>query len=183
MALIRLGAPEDEYWEFLAEQAEVAIAQNHRRPYPLDLDEKGELVPGSLSPEFRAWCTEHQIEPAPFAMKAVTEEPGDVLMLAAVADPRSRSLLRRALESKNHHIVIYGAQGLARIGDTAAVPLVIEAGRRTPTAFHPFVGVALVFFDDPIAASEAERLLEPERLARAREAAKTAGPDAVFHTQ
>ncbi len=45
------------------------------------------------------------------------------------------------------------------------------------------IGAALVFFDDPRAAREAERLLEPEILARVREAAKTEGPDAVFHAQ
>jgi hypothetical protein len=83
------------------------------------------------------------------------EQPGDVLALARVNDIPSRDLLRNGLESPNPLVVAYSVQGLGRIQDWDAIPLIEKAARRLNPAEHLTLAMQLPWFTSP----QADRLM------------------------
>jgi hypothetical protein len=84
------------------------------------------------------------------------EQPGDVLTLARVNDIRSRDLLRSGLESPNPFVVAYSVQGLGRIQDWDAIPLIEKAAQRMPRGERLGIAMQLPWFTAP----QADRLMQ-----------------------
>jgi hypothetical protein len=179
LALVRLGEPDNRYWEFLQRHAEAAVASDI--PYPLKIDGQGNTVRGNeFAPEFVAWCKERGVDPAVAAREALGSHSLDVLLVAMTADPRGFDLLLRALGARNYLLVLPAAQGLARLQDPRAVRPLIEASRRVPAEIGESIGAALVFFNDPDAQAAAERSIRDKAVLDAWRERALEGPKAVF---
>jgi hypothetical protein len=156
-ALVKLGDGDKAYWEYLVAAASAALSNT--MPFPVVYDEKGESVRGKYNDEFLAWCERSKVSPDSAAATAMIELPVPILTLAASHDARGYDLFARGLTSNNHLIVIASAQGLARLQDKRAIPLLIEAGRRVPAEVALGVAQALVFFDEPQAQAAVEAFI------------------------
>jgi hypothetical protein len=163
-ALVRLGTKDDIYWDFLVEQATLAVES----PAPSLVDSQGKIVREQLSPEFLAWAKAHNVPPDP-----VYGLPGNVVLLGETEDPRGIPLLRRGLLSPNSFIEVAAAKGLAQIQDTNSIPLIIEACQRSPEAALA-LAEALVYFDDSRAQSAVDTYM-PKDLAKVFRESKAQG--------
>jgi hypothetical protein len=163
-ALVRLGDKDATYWNFLAEQAALAVES----PDPRLADSQGKIVPEQFSPEFIAWSKAHNVSSDP-----VYGIPVLVILLAETGDPRGIPLLRRGLLSPNYFVVAAAAKGLAQIQDKASIPLMIDACKRAPEAALA-IAESLGYFDDPRAQSAVDTYL-PKDIAKALREARAQG--------
>jgi hypothetical protein len=151
--IIRLGDKSERYYDYLAKCAHEAIED--RTPFFVSYDNKGHAIRGKLDPGFENWCALNGKDPMAVAAAQLGEQPGDVLTLARVNDIRSRDLLRSGLESPNPSIVAYSVQGLGRIQDWDAFPLIETASRRLNPGEHLTLAMQLPWFTAP----QADRLM------------------------
>jgi hypothetical protein len=151
--IIRLGDKSERYYDYLAEFAREAIKD--ATPIFVSYDSEGHSIRGKLDPGFENWCALNGKDPMAIVAAQMGEQPGDVLTLARVNDTRSRDLLRSGLESPNPLVVAYSIQGLGRIQDWDAVPLIEKASRRLNPGEHLTLAMQLPWLTSP----QADRLL------------------------
>jgi HEAT repeat protein len=164
--LVKLRDRDNTYWNFLLEQATLAVDGD--MPDPVYSESQGKMaVP---SPELQAWADAHNVSLNTAWQYASFDIPGKVLQLAVTGDPRGIQLLQRALRSRNYLIVDAAARGLAQIQDKQSIPLIIAAIQRAPTGSNSLIAGALVYFDDTQAQSAVDNYMPKDRAAIAREA-------------
>lgn len=154
VALLRLGAPDRGYWNFLAARAQLAVVRNFPRGYRYS-----DKSPGGdgTSPEFLAWAKVEGVSPEQADLDAFYGDPSSMMLVAETKDSRALPLLREGLRSRNPIVQIVAADGLADMRDKASLPLLIAAANRQDDAQLEIVE-ALAYFDDP----EAQRLAKAQ---------------------
>jgi hypothetical protein len=162
-ALVQLGEPDRQYWDYLVDLAKMAVDSDAPFP-PFAKDKQGNLIPKVLSNEFVAWAKSHRQPPE----VAARDQMGMQLRLTPLAktgDPRGYTILRKALLSRNTLIQAAGAQGLALLGDKNSIPLIVNACANAPdSSSASLIARALIFFDDPAAQSAARRFISDGHL-------------------
>jgi HEAT repeat protein len=164
--LVKLRDRDNTYWNFLLEQATLAVDGD--MPDPVYSESQGKMT--SQSPELQAWADAHNVSVNTAWQYASSDIPGKVLQLAWTGDPRGIPLLQRALHARNYLIVAWAAKGLAQIQDKQSIPLIIAAAQRAPTGYNSVVTESLVYFDDTQAQSAVDSYMPKDRAALAREA-------------
>jgi len=146
--LVQLRDRDDTYWNFLLEQATLAVDSDVPDPF-FDSEGKVRVKEGqTVSPELQAWAQAHHVDANSAAHNAMYDLPGKVLLLGTSGDRRGVPLLQRALGSHNVQIVNFAAMGLANIQDKDSIPLIIAACRRAP-GLASVIARSLVYFDEP----------------------------------
>lgn len=161
--LLRLGDTSPRFFDFLVDSAKEAI--DDRTPLFFDYDRQGQAIKGRFSATFEAWCTANGKDPRAVAALQFETYPEDVLMLARSHDPRAKEVLRRALQSPNPMVAGYAVQGLGRLQDTEALPLIAKLAEELPAA-KAVICMNLPWFVDAAAMRLLERLV-PDSKARA----------------
>ena len=164
--LVRLRDRDDTYWNFLLQQATLAVDSG--TPDPAYSQSQGKMaVP---SPELQAWADAHNVSVDAAWHNASIDVPGKVMQLAMTGDPRGIPLLRRALESHNYLIAAFAAKGLAQIQDKQSIPLIVAAAQKAPTGYTSLIAESLLYFDDKQAQSAADQFIPKEKAKVLREA-------------
>jgi HEAT repeat protein len=164
--LVKLKDRDNTYWNFLLEQATLAVDSNV--PDAVYSESQGKMT--NQSPELQAWADAHNVPMNIAWHNASFEIPGKVLQLGTTGDPRGIPLLRRALQSHNYFIVTWAAKGLAQIQDKQSIPLIVAAAQRAPTGYNSLIAESLLYFDDTQAQSAADQLMPKEKATMLREA-------------
>jgi HEAT repeats len=170
--LVRLGDKNVAYWNYLIEQATVAV--DNDAPDVM-YDSQGKITLRQFSPDFVAWANAHNVSPNDAGQEASYEFPGTIMLLGQTGDPRAVPLLRRALQSHNYLIQAFAARGLAQIQDKNSIPLIVEACRRAPAEVAGPIADALVYFDDSQAQGAAEIYMTKDMLSAKRDMIKNHG--------
>jgi HEAT repeat protein len=157
--LVRLGDKHNTYWNYLLEQATLAVDSDV--PDALFSDPVGKTR-DQISSELQAWAQAHNISANTAAQSAMYDLPGKVFELAQTGDPRGIPFLRRALQSRNYMIAIFAAKGLAQIQDKDSIPLIIAACQRAPTGDASGIANSLIWFDDPRAQTAVDTYMPKE---------------------
>jgi hypothetical protein len=158
--LLRLGNKAPKYFDFLAGYARVAVED--RTPSFIKVDSNGRSVRGEFSAEFENWCASHGENPKSVAAIQSGTYPQDLEALASVQDPRAREIFRKGLDSPQPLVVVLSVEGLGRLQDAAAIPLIAQASEHISEGTKLAVATKLPWF----ASAEADRMLEhlaPER--------------------
>ncbi len=132
-ALVDLDDKGNAYWDFLVQQAKLAIESDA----PSTRCYSSTNCTGH--PAYVAWARVHNApedSQAEMELQWLLEERVQLVF----GDPRGISLLREALKSGNINVASTGADGLARARDKDSIPLVVEACRR----FHDVDDVRLI---------------------------------------
>ncbi len=166
-SLVRLGDNDSRYWDFLVEQARLAIESD--APSVTKWDAQGRIQPGT-SPEFVAWTKVHNIPANSAKEDAMVWFPQRVLFLGLTGDPRGIPLLRRGLLSSNYMVQTYAAMGLAKLEDDDSIPLIIEACNRAPSEVSSSIAESLVYFDAPDAQNAVDKYMTKDAARALREA-------------
>jgi len=154
VTLLRLGDKSAEYFDFLAKYAREAVED--RTPCFIYVDANGRAVKGRFSPAFENWCALNGKDPKSVAAVQIGVYPRDVLFLARSQDPRAADLLRKGLDSPNPTVVAFSVEGLGRLQDAAAIPLIAKAYENLPEDGRVAVAMELPWYSSP----EAYRLME-----------------------
>jgi hypothetical protein len=160
-ALVKLGDKDKTYWNFLLEQATLAVDSDI--PDSAFSPSQKKAIAGQLSPELLAWAAAHHVDANTAGINSRYDYPGKVLLLALAEDPRGIPLLRRALQSHNLIIVLFAARGLAQIQDKDSIPLIIAMCEDTPTFAAALAEAALLYFDDSRAQIAVDKYVDKER--------------------
>jgi hypothetical protein len=152
--LLRLGDSSPVYSDFLIDSAKDAIQD--RTPLAFDYDQNGETIKGRFSDRFEACCKANGKDPRSVAALQFGTYPEDVLLLARAQDSKANASLRRALESANPLVVAYAVQGLGRLGDPSAIPLIAKVSEAFPVSARAVIAMNLPWFSS----SDAFRLME-----------------------
>jgi hypothetical protein len=164
--LVKLGDHDNTYWNFVLQQATLAVDSNI--PDSAYSESQGKIaIPG---PELEAWANAHNVSLNTAFQYARYDIPGKVLQLATTGDPRGIPLLQRALQARNYLIVLWAAKGLAQIQDKQSIPLIIAAVQRAPTGYNSVIAESLVYFDDAQAQSAVDTYMPKDRARMVREA-------------
>jgi hypothetical protein len=172
--LVKLRDSDNTYWNFLLEQATLAVDSNI--PDSAYSESQGKAT--SQPPELQTWANTHHVSVNTAWQYTRYDFPGKVLHLGTTGDPRGIPLLRRALHSRNYLIVAFAAKGLAQIQDKQSIPLIIAAAQRAPNGYNSLVAESLVYFDDAQAQTAVDQFMSKERAKMAREG--RAGGRGVF---
>jgi HEAT repeat protein len=152
-SLMDLGVKGNAYWDFIAQQAKLAIESDAPSSWCYSSTNcKGHSA-------YVAWARAHN---APEGSQAEIELNWllEERVQRVFGDPRGISLLREALKSPNNNVVWAGADGLTRAHDKDSIPLIVEACKR---------------FDDPDEVRQiAHTLREFQRDSETRAAAQAA---------
>jgi hypothetical protein len=162
--LVKLKDRDDTYWNFLLEQATLAVDSNI--PDANFSASQGKMM--DPAPELQVWADAHNVSVNTAFQYARSDIPDKVLQLATTGDPRGVPLLRRALQSHNYLIVTWGAKGLAQIQDKQSIPLIIAAAQRAPIGYNSLIAESLVYFDDEQAQSSVDTYMPKEKATMAR---------------
>jgi len=179
-SLVSLGAEDDIYWDYLYRKAINALES--KIPYPVLYDEKGKAIKGKYNQEFVKWCEKNNCDKDKIASKVTVKIPPPVLFIAAIGDKRAYDILINGLKSHNHNIVIYFAQGLAKIQNEKAVPFIIEASEKTPKEVSEKVAENLAYFRNSEQAQLAlnKFIDDPKRLKEIKKEAVEKGIEGIF---
>jgi hypothetical protein len=158
--LVRLGDKDNTYWNYLLEQA--TLAMDSDVPDALFSDAVGKTR-DQISLELQAWAQAHNVSANTAAQSAVYDLPGKVLELAQTGDPRGIPFLRRALHSRNYVIAAFAATGLVQIQDKDSIPLIIAACQQAPTGHASVLAKPLIWFDDPRAQTAVDTYMTKEQ--------------------
>lgn len=158
--LVRLGDKHNIYWNYLLEQATLAVDSDVLDP--LFSDAVGKKTRDQLSSEIQAWAQAHNVSANTAVVSAIYDFPGKVLELAQTGDPRGIPFLRRALQSRNYMIAGWAATGLVQIQDKDSIPLIIAACQRAPTGYASGIAKSLIWFDDPRAQTAVDTYMTKE---------------------
>jgi hypothetical protein len=163
--LVRLKDRNDTYWNFLLEQATLAVDSNI--PDSNFSESEGKMM--ITTPELQTWADTHNVSFNTAYHYARFDISGKVLQLATTGDPRGIPLLQRALQSRNYLIVSFAAKGLAQIQDKQSIPLIIAAAQKAPTGYNSLIAESLVYFDDARAQSAVDTYMPKDRAKMYRE--------------
>jgi len=152
--LLRLGENSSTYFDYLAGLAKEAIED--RTPFFIKYDNAGNAIEGQFDTGFLNWCAQNHKDPREIARIQFSVYLKDVRMLAYAQDPRAVELLRLGLESPNELVVVYSVEGLGRLHDGAALPLIAKALDHAQNGARTAIAEQLCWFRLP----EAERLME-----------------------
>lgn len=166
-ALVQLGDKDNTYWNFLLQQATLAVDSDIPEPFP---HSRGVPKAEELSPDFKAWAQAHQLDVSSAIQIVISDFPGRILLLGETGDPRGVPLLQRALHSHNYFIVDQAAKGLAKIQDKDSIPLIIAAMQGAPPEHTSEIARSLVYFDDAQAQGAVDSYMPKARAAQARDA-------------
>jgi hypothetical protein len=164
--LVKLGDKNDTYWNYLLEQATLAVDSNV--PDVTFSYSQAKMVMGG-TPELKGWAEAHNLSMEKAVEDAIYDFPGKLLELGVAGDRRGIPLLRRALLGHNYLMVSWAAKGLALIHDKESIPLIIAACQRAPAGYDALVAGALVYFDDPQAQSAVDIFMPKEMAKMARD--------------
>lgn len=153
--IIRLGNQSAKYFDFLAGYARTAVED--RTPFFMDFDGNGREIRGRFSAEFENWCALNHADPKATAAKQLGY-PQDVLFLARIHDSRATELFLKGLESPYPNVVGFSVQGLGRLQDPAAIPLIEKACERLRGG-QGAIAMELPWFGTPEAEALMERLM------------------------
>lgn len=157
--LIRLGAKDDLYWNYLAEQTKAALEIN--MPFPMKTDaQEGPNPPEN--PKLLSWAKSRNLDQNVVAMFQLMVLPTPITFLASTGDPRGIPLLRQRLTSHNPLIQASAAEGLAVLRDNDSVPLIIATCKKVSASERTLLAKSLLYFDDPQAQAYAALYL-PKR--------------------
>ena len=154
--LLRLGDSTQEYSDFLIDSATEALED--RSPLFADYDSDGNMVKGRFSAKFEVWCRANGKDPRSVAALQFGTYPEDVLVLARARDPRAKEALRRGLQSPNPLVVGYSVQGLARIQDVSAIPIIAAMAENSPASTRTLISMNLPWYSAVNATLLIERL-------------------------
>ena len=122
-ALVELGEKNGAYWDFLVQQATLAIESD----VPSSRCFSSTNCTGHA--EYVVWARAHHApedSQAEMELQWLLEERVQLVF----GDPRGISLLREALKSPNINVAETGADGLTRAHDKDSIPLIVEACKR-----------------------------------------------------
>jgi HEAT repeat protein len=149
-ALVDLGDKGNAYWDFLVQQAQLAIESDA----PSSRCFSSTYCTGHA--EYVAWARAHHApedSQAEMELHWLLEERVQLVF----GDPRGISLLREALKSPNINVVSTGADGLTRAHDKDSIPLIVEACKRFHGEEVPLISHTLrQFMRDPDARAAAQ---------------------------
>lgn len=161
-AVVSLGDPDPQYFEYVAQAAREAIGND--LPFPVLLNgSNGSRLKTAYRPEFVRLVQEHGLDLTVALREAALELPSSVEALGEAADPRSFSILLHGLDSPNIMIVRAAAFGLARLHDNSGIQPIIAACTRLPLEERRMVAKALLYFDSS-AQRAAETIIADRRL-------------------
>jgi PBS lyase HEAT-like repeat len=146
-ALVRLGDKDNTYWNYLEEQAGLAVDSDI--PDAVFSESQGKWLEHAPSPELQAWADAHHVDANTAGIESIYGFPGKLLFLGETGDARGIPVLRRALQSRDYPIVMAASKGLAQIQDKDSIPLIIAACQRAPTGYNSAIAMSLIWFDDP----------------------------------
>ena len=142
-ALVDLGDKGNAYWDFLVQQAKLAIESDA----PSSQCYSSTNCTGHSA--YVAWARAHNVPEdtkAEMELQWLLEERVQLVF----GDPRGISLLREALKSPNINVVWAGADGLTRAHDKDSIPLIVEACKRFHGEEVPLISHTLrQFMRDP----------------------------------
>jgi hypothetical protein len=165
--LLRLGERSEKYFDFLAHYAQSAV--DDRAPSFAKYDSNGRPIKGQFSAEFENWCAQNGKDRRSVAALQVSEYPEDILALGEAEDSRSIPILRQGLDSPYPMVVALSVQGLGRLRDIAAIPLIASVAERFPEKSRA-IAIELPWYAWPEAEALRVRLV-PDRKARDFDAA------------
>jgi hypothetical protein len=146
--LLRLGETSKVYFQYLADYA--AVVADDRTPFSLGYDAAGNSVRGEFDAAgFENWCALNHKDRREVAGIQLSSYPKDIQVLAYAQDRRSGELFKRALQSPNPLAVAYAVEGLGRLNETAAIPLISEAIDRLHTGDRLAIAMMLPWFTSP----------------------------------
>lgn len=145
--LVRLGDKDNTYWNYLEQQA--ALAVDSDIPDAVFSESQGKWLAHAITPELETWAKAHNLDANTAGIDSIYGFPVKVLLLAETGDPRGIPLLRRALQSRDFAIVMAASKGLANIQDKDSIPLIIAACQRAPEGSRSEIAKPLIWFDDP----------------------------------
>lgn len=157
-ALVRLGDPGKEYWNFVASVAQIA-AESDSPPFPMELDASGRLVRGKISSEFEAWAKKTNTSAGDAYQNYMYGMQLRMLPLVVTGDPKGLPIFRKVLTSRNYFVQARAAEGVALLRDNDSVPLIIDACSKAPLEYQPVIARALVYFDDSRARQASEKFI------------------------
>jgi hypothetical protein len=152
--LIRLGESSPIYFDYLANIATEAV--DDRAPFFLKYDNAGNPVRGEFDIGFLNWCAQNGKDPRAIGKIQFGSYISDVRILAYAQDPRGAQLLMRGLESPNPLVVGYSVEGLGRLHDAEAFPLIEKSLERGRSGDIVAIAQQLCWFRTP----DAEKLFE-----------------------
>ena len=150
-ALMKLGDKNEAYWDFLVQQAKLAIESDA----PSTRCFSSTYCTGHSA--YVTWARAHNApedSQAEMELNWLLEERVQLVF----GDPRGISFLREALKSPNINVASTAADGLTRAHDKDSIPLIVEACKR----FHDEDEVRLIahilraFANDPKARAAAQ---------------------------
>jgi HEAT repeat protein len=148
-ALVDLGDKGNAYWDFLVQQATLAIESDA----PSTQCYSSTNCTGHSA--YVAWARAHNVPEdtkAEMELQWLLEERVQLVF----GDPRGISLLREALKSPNINVVWAGADGLTRALDKDSIPLIVKACKRFHGEEVPLISHTLrQFMRDPDARAAA----------------------------
>lgn len=146
-ALVSLGEANGAAWEFLSAEATKSVEDTV--PFPIKVDQKGNLIPRVYAEDFLAWCKQTgktQDEGLEWALRTA---PTAVSAAADSRDSRATSLLLKGLRSKNRNVALSSAKALARIGHPGAGKLILAEARTRPKEVAGVMAQFLACTADP----------------------------------
>ena len=148
-ALVSLGNNGNAYWDYLVQQAKLAIESDA----PSSQCYSSTNCTGHS--KYVTWARAHNVPEdtkAEMELNWLLEERVQLVF----GDPRGISLLREALKSPNINVVWAGADGLTRALDKDSIPLIVEACKRFHGEEVPLISHTLrQFMRDPDARAAA----------------------------
>jgi HEAT repeat protein len=150
-ALVDLGDKGNAYWDFLVQQAKLAIESDA----PSSQCYSSTNCTGHSA--YVAWARAHNVPEdtkAEMELQWLLEERVQLVF----GDRRGISLLREALKSPNNNVVWAGADGLTRDHDKDSIPLIVEACKRfhDPDDVRQIAHTLRQFMRDPDARAAAQ---------------------------
>ncbi len=156
--LVRLGDKHNTYWNYLLEQATLAL--DSEVPDAVFSDPLGKTV--DQNSELQAWAQAHNVSANTAAQSALYDLPGKVLELADTGDPRGIPFLRRALQSRNYMIAVWAARVWFRFRIKTRYRLLLPRAQRAPTGYASAIAKSLIWFDDPRAQTAVDTYMPKE---------------------
>jgi hypothetical protein len=142
--LIRMGLDAGSHYVYLSDAAN-RIASDPA-PFSLKHGPDGVAIRGEFDAGFLNWCALNGKDPKQVASDQFSVSFEVLRALAYAQDPRSRTVFQHALESSNPLVVAAAVEGLGRLGDQSALPLVKRAIDRLPSGDRQGIAMVLPWF-------------------------------------
>jgi hypothetical protein len=164
--LVKLRDQDDTYWNYLLEQATLAVDSN----IPDSSFSESAAKMMFPTPELQAWADSHKVSFETAFQYARVDVPGKILRLGTTGDSRGIPLLRRALQARNYLMASWAAKGLAVLQDKESIPLIIAAAHRAPAGYGAIIAESLIYFDDAQAQSAVDTYIPKAKATILRDA-------------